>query len=234
MASTSQVALTVTVAPQGSALGGTGTISASDASPTTSFADVRQREAFALSTLGSVGAAWTTLDTPAQIRQLLLQSRSGTEFAIRLNGAVASVKGSGATFGTITNTDTFTLTVDGGSPTAVNFATGDTTIALVIARINAALGLNVASNDGSGNLVLSGARTGGAVASALGHTYGQIVLATSATLAKLGLNAGTTLGAGVDIGAMSRFFCDFPSSGARIVTKVELSGSADMITHAAG
>lgn len=226
------VALSVSTSTDGGNPSSAGLLDASDRI-STDYPDLRQREVYQLATAGAVGAAFEQLDAPNIIQQLLLVNRSGSELAIRLNGAPAKVTGAGASFGTIVNGDTFAITLDQATLVNVTFLTGDITVALVIARINAALGAIVASQDASGNLVLTGVKTGGASALAKSMQYGSMVL-SGAGLAKLGLTAGTTYGDGQDIRAQSKFFASFPSSGSGLVSSVWLSGSGELITHAAG
>jgi len=227
---------TLSTSPSGSTSGGaSGELLLDFSGAGDLFDDVRQREGWRLATSGNVGAVFATLDAPATIGQLLLMVRNAAEVAVRLNGAVAQVVGTGQAFGTIAGGETLVVTVDQGTQTTVTFLAGDTTGAKVAARINAAVGAIVASVATDGNLALSGAKTGGASAKAKAYAYGSIEVGAGSTgLAKLGLAAGTTLGSGEELGLVRRLLLEPPTSGARILTRVELSGSADLVTHAAG
>lgn len=159
-------------------------------------------------------------------------SIDGSEIAIRYNGAPASVVGSAGAFGTIVGGDAFTIDDDQGGVKTVTFEAGDTTLAKVIARINAAVGAIVAS-DSAGQLKLTGAKSGGKEAADRTWQYGSIVLA-GAALAKLGLVAGTTYGSGRDESTDMRVLHDFPTSGPMKTTRIELSGAGKIKTHVAG
>lgn len=159
-------------------------------------------------------------------------SIDGSEIAIRYNGSPASIVGSAGAFGTIVGGDAFTIDDDQGGVKTVTFEAGDTTLAKVIARINAAVGAIVAS-DSAGQLKLTGAKSGGKEAADRTWQYGSIVLA-GAALAKLGLVAGTTYGSGRDESTDMRVLHDFPTSGPMKTTRIELSGAGKIKTHVAG
>lgn len=209
-----------------------GNFSLDDKGSGETFEDVRQREESSIATAGQLGAAFLDLDTPKVIEQFAMRSIDGAEVGIRYNGAPASVVGVGGAFATIVNGDAFTLDLDQGGVKTVTFQTGDTTLAKVIARINADVGAIVAS-DAAGQLKITGVKSGGEEAKARTWQYGSIVLAGSA-LAKLGLSAGTSYGSGRDDSTDGRILKDFPTSGAMKTTRIELSGSAKIKTHAAG
>jgi hypothetical protein len=100
--------------------------------------------------------------------------------------AAAAVTGSGAAFGSITAGLQAVLGYDAASNFTVTFQTGDTTIANVVARINAAAGFAFASNN-AGQLELTGLQQG---------SGGSVRVVSGTALADLGLTAGTTLGTG--------------------------------------
>lgn len=199
-----------------------------------SFEDVRECQERSFKTDGQIGAAFIALDAPAVIERFAMRSIDSTEIAIRYNGVPASVTAAGMALGTIANGDAFTITPDQGAMVTVTFLTGDTNLALVIARINAAAGAIIAGADATGTLLkLTGSKTGGKDAADRTWQYGSLVLAGSA-LAKLGLTAGTYYGGGRDDSTDGRLFKDFPTSGPLKTTKIELSGSGRIKTHVAG
>lgn len=209
-------------------------IDLSDTSGGSVFDDVRVRAEGLLATSGVLGAAWQELDAPAKVSQFSLRSIDGSEVAARVNAAPATVLGSGASFGTIANGETLQVNVDQGGTVTVTFLTGDTTLAAVVARINAALGAIVASSNG-GQLQLTGAKTGGADAVARSWQYGTVQVVGGTALAKLGLSTGTTYGAGRDVSTTGRIFMEFPGlSSPLAVTSIHLSGSGRIRTHIAG
>lgn len=142
--------------------------------------------------VGGVGPfQLTTGDT------LSVTTDAGTGSSAAISAAVATVTGSGASFGSVLPGESFGVRVDGGQQVTVTFAGGDTTQAAVIARINAALGYAAAATSTT-QIALSGIRPG---------TGGSLVLSsiTSGLLAKLGLAAGTTAGTGnvADVNAVT-------------------------------
>jgi len=102
--------------------------------------------------------------------------------------AVATVTGTGATFGSIAAGDSVVLGFDDSPDITVTFQAGDTVIANVVTRINNAVGYSMASNS-AGQVKLDGRRkgTGGKV---------RVVSGSGTTLTKLGLTAATTAGTG--------------------------------------
>lgn len=237
MSSRVQVTGSILVQPSAGERGETSSIAFSDVTAGRSFQDVRSRSTYQLATAGAIGAAFVQLDTPAIIEQLLLMS-AGAEIAVRLNGGVASVTGSSAAlFGTIAASDAFTLGVDSVDH-AIVFQAGDTTAAKIAARINSIVGAIVATVTAAGLLKLAGARTGDAEAKATASmAYGEIALTdgVGAPLAKLGLVDGVTNGSGNDLRFTGRFGpIEPPTSGVGLLSKVELSGSGEVVTHVAG
>lgn len=209
-----------------------GTFSLDDRGAGTTYEDVRQREESALNTGGQLGSVFQQLDAPPVVEEFAMLSIDGSEIAIRYNGAPASVTGSAGAFGTIVGGDAFTIDSDQGGVKTVTFEASDTTLAKVVARINAEVGAIVAS-DSAGQLKLTGVKSGGKEAADRTWQYGSIVLA-GAALAKLGLVAGTTYGSGRDESTDMRVLHDFPTSGPMKTTRIELSGSGKIKTHVAG
>lgn len=222
--------------PQGApAAGATSELDLGAPGPGDSFEDVRQREQWHLSTPGPVGAAFVPLDLPASLAQLYVCSRNQSDVALRFDGAPAVVVGATFDPATIVDGDAFTLAVDQSPPTLIRFAAADTTWDAVLARIRGAVGHAVADRTPSGALRLAGTKTGDREARARGFQYGSLELAGSpATLAKLGLVAGVTFGAGVDLVVRRRFFFEPPPNGPHAIASLELSGSAELVTHVAG
>lgn len=114
-------------------------------------------------------------------------TNSGTGAATAITGVVATVTGGTASVGTIASGDSVGITIDGGVMVTVVFSGGDTTVAAVIARINAALGYAAASGSTTINLV-------GILPGTLGSV--KLTETTAGVLAKLGMTAGTTAGTG--------------------------------------
>lgn len=235
MPSRIQFAGSLQISPDGLSSGATSTVDFSDTSGGGSFMWSKTTESYQLSTSGSLGGVFQTLDTPAIVEALLLVSKNAREFCVRLNGLPAIVTGSAATFGTIANADTFTIAVDQGAAFSPIFLAGDTTVAAVCQRINAYAGAIIATQSATGQLVLSGANTGGQGAQADQIAYGSITLSGSApVLAKLGMIASTTYGSGDDFRTDGRFYVEPPTSGAGLISKVELSGIGELLAHVAG
>lgn len=108
----------------------------------------------------------------------------------------ATVTGTGQNFAGITNGETAVLgdgTYDANI--TVTFATGDTTGAKVVARINAAFGYAFASL-ATGELKLTSRRTDG-------FSEVRVVSGSTGLLAKLGLTAATTAASSTVAGAIS-------------------------------
>lgn len=229
MSSRVQVTGQIVATPDGSAAGSTANVSFSDSGSGCVHDWARDYPAFSVATAGPVGSVFQAIEVPPVVEKLLIQSLSKQDVAVRLNGAPASVQGAAASFGSITNTDACTIVVDGAS-VAVAFQTGDTTCDLVVARINALANALIASNVG-GQLKLTGAKTGGQGAAAKSFSYGSIVL-SGAALAKLGLAAGTTYGAGDEFQISGRLFIE-PST-IKPISKVEISGNASLNAFVAG
>lgn len=118
---------------------------------------------------------------------LVFEADGGGDDTATFSAAVAVLTGSGAAFGSIVAGDTVTLGYDDAENFTVTFLTDDTTIAAVVARINTAAGFTFASDNGSGQLRLTGRQrgTGGAV---------RVVSGTAVT--NLGHTTGTTAGTG--------------------------------------
>jgi hypothetical protein len=135
----------------------------------------------------------------------------------------------------IADGDALTFAVDQAPPTTIHLTAADNTWDALLARIRGAVGHAVADRTTSGALRLAGAKTGDRAARDRGFQHGSLELAGSpATLAKLGLVAGVTFGAGTDLVVRRRFFFEPPPNGPHAITSLELSGSAELVTHVAG
>lgn len=222
--------------PQGApAAGATSELDLGAPGPGDAFEDVRQREQWHLSTPGPVGAAFVPLDLPASLAQLYVCSRNQSDVALRFDGAPAVVVGAPFDPAAIVDGDAFTIARDQAAPTTVRFTAADSTWDALLARIRGAIGHAVADRTPSGALRLAGAKTGDRAARDRGFQYGSLELAgPPATLAKLGLVAGVTFGAGTDLIVRRRFFFEPPPNGPHAITSLELSGSAELVTHVAG
>jgi hypothetical protein len=222
--------------PQGApAAGATSELDLGAPGPGDSFEDVRQREQWHLSTLGPVGAVFVPLDLPSSLAQLYVCSRNQSDVALRFDGAPAVVVGAPFDPAAIVDGDVFTLAVDQAPPITIRFTAPDTTWDALLARVRGAVGHAVADRTLSGALRLVGTKTGDRAARDRGFQYGSLEFAGSpATLAKLGLVGSLTFGAGTDLVVRRRFFFEPPPNGPHAITSLELSGSAELVTHVAG
>lgn len=180
-----------------------------------------------VATSGAAGAAFLKLPTSVvQIERIVADITPGSDLVLRVDGRVASVLGANAA-PAIVGGETLVLAIDQGGQITVTFVAGDTTIAKVAARINFALGLQVASVDlSTGFLRLSGFLTGGSDAKTAGWQAGSVQLVSGTALALLGLTAGTTWGSGRDQRLGAGPFCkSFPTSG--LPRLIELSGTSN-------
>lgn len=203
--------------------------------PGVAYEDVRQREVWHINTEGAVGEHFVDLDVPAQLGQLFVRSRNLSEIALRLNGTPASLHGYGAAFDALTTSDFVSLSID-QSPAQVIGFDGVRSIDEVIARINGRFGYATASRAEDGQLVLVGRKSGGRYASERGWQHGSIVVAGPGTsLGRLGLGSGGTFyGDAVDLGVSNRLLLEPPTFGKRAITRIEVSGSGELVTHVAG
>lgn len=119
---------------------------------------------------------------------LSVTTQAGTAASDAITGAAATVAGALEAFATIVSGDSFGIRVDGGQQVTVTFGAADTTVAAVVARINAAVGY-AAGSDNAGELDLVGILQGTAGSI-------QLIETTPGVLAKLGHSAGTTAGTG--------------------------------------
>jgi hypothetical protein len=200
------------------------------------FEDVRQRDDWHIATPGPVGAAFVALDTPERLAQLYLCSRNESEIALRFNGAPAVSVAGGFDPTAIADGDSFLVSIDQARPfTTVRFTNDDRSWDAVLARINGALGQRVADRTERDQIRLTGAKTGGQSARERGWQHGSIELGgSSSTLIKLGFLPGLTVGAGTDLVVRRRFLFEPPSTGPHAIHSIELSGSAELVTHVAG
>lgn len=222
--------------PQGApTAGATSELDLGSPGPGDAFEDVRQRESWHLTTPGPLGAAFLPLDLPASLAQLYVCSRNQSDVALRFDGAPAVVVGAPFDPAALVDGDSFTLAVDQAPPTSIRFAATDTTWDALLARIRGAVGHAVADRAPSGALRLAGTKTGDRAARDRGFQYGSVEIAGDpAVLAKLGLVAGLTFGAGTDLVVRRRFFFEPPPNGPHAISSLELSGSAELVTHVAG
>lgn len=121
--------------------------------------------------------------------QTLVCSRDGGgDATATFNATAASVTSASESFGTIGAGEYVDLAFDSGATVRTTFQTGDTTNALVVARINAAFGSPVSAVSTT-HMTLASALLGTA-------SKVQVVGGSTGTLAKLGLTAATTSGTG--------------------------------------
>jgi hypothetical protein len=118
-------------------------------------------------------------------QDIVIITDAGTT-TVTFTGTAGTVTGSGASFASITAGLTAVLGYDGAPNFTVTFQSTDTTIAAVIARINAAAGFTFVSNSSS-QLKLTGLQVG---------TGGNVRVVSGTALTDLGLTVGTTNGTG--------------------------------------
>ncbi len=118
------------------------------------------------SSVGSVSfdplAVISGLAGPYQLthgQTLTATTGTGSAASTAIAGQPVTIPGEGASFGTIASGDVVGIAVDGGPRVNVVFAATDVTAALVIARINAAMGFTCAVLNGA-QVDLSGLRAG--------------------------------------------------------------------------
>jgi hypothetical protein len=133
--------------------------------------------------LESAGAAPWALSTGQTV---IANVDGGADVTATFTGAAASVTGVGGTFTGIVAGDYVDLAIDGNPNVRVTFQASDTTVAAVVARINAAFGYALASV-ATGQVKLD---------SSIGGTSSKIVIGAGGAIAKLGLTAATTNGSG--------------------------------------
>lgn len=200
------------------------------------FEDLRQREDWRLHTDGPLGQHFVDLEIAPVLAQLYLDSRNDSEIAIRLNGLPATfVSASPFDPSVIASGDSLTLTIDDAPPVLITFGAEDRGWVPALARINGAVGQRVARRTPDGRLQLVGVNSGDRAARDAGWQHGSIEIAGApASLAKLGLAVGVTFGSGIDFVVRRRLFLEPPTAGARAITRVEVSGSGELVTHIAG
>ncbi len=120
----------------------------------------------------------------------------GQTFIVNANGAgnvtwtvagvAATHKATAGTYNSFAGGEILTLTFNGGAATQVIFQASDTSLTLIIARINATFGVTVASNDTS-QLRLTSTQIG---------STSKVIIAASAVATTLGLTAATYTGTG--------------------------------------
>lgn len=132
------------------------------------------------------GSAFTYNLEPAQT---LVVTDLGTDRTATFTAAAASVTSGGATYASAANGDTLTLGYDAAPNFTVTFLTGDTTQALVLARINQYAGFTFAAATDGTHAALTGIQRG---------SGGQVRVVSGSTgvLAYLGLSAASTNGTG--------------------------------------
>lgn len=115
-------------------------------------------------------------------------SQLGAAVSTAISGVRAIVAGASQAFASIVSGDSFQVRIDGGPTVTVVFGATDTTLAAVIARINATLGYTAAvANATEVDIQAIVPGTSGSV---------QLIESTTGVLAKLGHTAGTTAGTG--------------------------------------
>ncbi len=179
-----------------------------------------------VATLGSVGQNWSELPILLTLYQLL-SLKSSAPVRLRIGAAPAQIAGAAGVFpATTINTLHLIATID-GVVVDTTFVGGSLSALQVAAQINqaaiaAGLSFLPASVAASGQLLLSGQRTG--IDGALAITTGQaaIGLPTAATPVK---------GAGVDLDVRGSFLVQFADPGQG---RIQISGNAKVEILAAG
>jgi hypothetical protein len=212
-------------------------VDADDANGGISYGALQRIEPWPIATTGPMGAAFVALPgIPSTTKLLHWHTVGSVPVACRLNGTPAKVTGVGASFGTIAAGDGFGLLVDGGGVIPMVMESTDTTLALVVKRINALAGAQVVAADVTGTqLVFTGVLTGGQSAQAQALQFGQIAISAGTNYAKFGLTLGTSYGGGYDCIPQWRSNQDLSTTAAGLgVTKIEFSGNATLTVLVAG
>jgi hypothetical protein len=189
----------------------------------------------ALATSGAVGAAFEPLAALAALTQVeLLQLRSSQEIAVRMYAEPAEAQAVAGVFPTaFAGGETLVTTMDGVTVTTT-FDVADQTALQCAARINAAFALAGFATPRcdvvGGQLRLTGVSTKQGV--------GALSFTTTAGSTRLGLAAATsptiTTAQGQDVRLCGFGMWEFPTTGAKLLAAVELSGSATVDVLAAG
>ena len=188
----------------------------------------------AVATAGATGTTFVPIQTSVVRGEAFYADLGASaDIVLRFSGAVASVLGS-VSVPALAAADTLVLSTDGGAQVTTTFAGTENTVAKVAGAIAQAFltaGLpNPAGVDvATGFLRLSGVKTGGQGANALGWQYGQVVVVSGAAVAKLGLAVGTTWGAGRDLRVGPPYIA-LRFSASDLPTKFEVSGTAPNCT----
>jgi hypothetical protein len=191
-----------------------------------------------IATSGAVGAVFEDLDVLDGFSEIdLLFLRSSAQVALRLYALPAVMQAVAGVFPTLFGGgETVTITVD-GSAVVVTFEVGDQSALQCAARINSAMALaglaTPRASVVSGQLRLEGVATKVASGGA-----GQITVAAGAPATQLGLASGSspvvTDAQGQDVTVSGLCMMEFPNTGSRLLTKVQVSGQASLDVLAAG
>jgi hypothetical protein len=183
-----------------------------------------------IATSGAIGSQFVDLDILNDFVAIeFLYLKSSAPIIARIGALPATLTGSGATFGTILNAETFVIVIDGVSVSVAFVVPGDTTGAAVAARINAAAALAGLATPravitSAGQLQITGILTG---------PQGTLSITSGTATAKLGLTNGqTAVGGGADLRIYGNLVAEFDPSAAPV--RVQLSGTADVNVLAAG
>ena len=113
-------------------------------------------------------------------QQLTVTTGTGTAASTALTGQAVTIPGAGAAFASIVSGDTVGLAVDGGPRVNVVFGATDITAALVVARINAAMGFTCAAINGA-QVDLSGLRPASPTGPVARSPAGRLILSSGST-----------------------------------------------------
>ena len=197
-------------------------------------ADVSQ----VIATTGNPGDAFEDLDAAAGLSEVhLVYIRSTAQIVMRLYAIAASLQATAGAFpSAFGGGEAVAITLDGVVVT-VTFDIADQTAIQCAARINAAMALEGIATPRvsvvAGQLLIGGVAT--AVAAS---AVGQISVAAGAPATTLGLAAATapvnTDAQGQDVTVDGLALMEFPRTGTRTLTKVQVSGQAALEVVATG
>lgn len=138
------------------------------------------------------------------------------------------VLGTAGTFNSFTGGETLVITINGGSPVTVTFQPGDTTIAAIISRINAAFGVTVASN-AAGQIRVDSTTLG---------TGSSVAIAAGTARTTLGLGSAAVAGTGDAVNIAAVTFAEFKTkveaASALVTVKQGSSGFPRVVSKLAG
>lgn len=191
-----------------------------------------------VATTGDPGDAFESLSAVDSLSEVqMLYVRTNAQIVLRLYALAATLQATAGSFPTgFGGGETSTITID-GTAVVVTFDVADQTAIQVAARINAAAALaglvTPRASVVNGQLKITGVST--AVASS---GVGQITADTGAPSVTLGLAPATSPTSvdaqGQDVTVDGLFISEFPRTGTRTLTKVQVSGQATLDVVAAG